>query len=328
MRIIKRLIFTLILVIFASVVIGCTNENVDKGEGYTFVGLSINPEVGLIADEEGEVVDVITLNEDADVLLSNIDVVGEEVDAAIETIVDESVASGYIDVDTEGKEVFVDIETEDEEIKKNLFERITKKINNYFKNKGIFGKVSEGTLEKYLEDATNIGESVGKTKMILLALELNPELTIEDVKDLSMSQLIKLIHLNNKKDNLGHTLNKELKLEIEILKNEFSELFELKLENEEIKIQLENSELTEEDRLALTTKLEENKLRINELEAEYKVKFINIRESFKQKVAEYKEEWKEFKNKKENSVKDKVKEHLDKIKQRPEIKTQVEKFQR
>ena len=292
-----------------------------------FVSVSINPEIGLIANENGKVLDVITLNGDADVLVSDMDLEGKGIDEAVAEIVDDSVEAGYIDANTEGKEVLVSVDGEDERKTISLFEKIESKVNNYFKNKGIFGKVSEATITDYLEDAALVSQSVGRVKMILLALELHPDLTVQELKDNSTQELVKLIHDSVKKENLGHTINQERKEKIKTLKQEYAELFLLKEQNDELYNQLENAELTEEEKSEIGLKIQENEQKIAVLETEYDQKLEEIKLEFKNKKEEYKTYWKEQKQNKINSNKNKNQSHNQEVEQNIQMTEDIINYQ-
>lgn len=297
----KILISVCVFALFTCILGACYTSKAAK-PAY-FISVSINPEIGLVTNENGKVMDVITLNKDADVLMSDINIEGKSVDEAVEEIVADSVEAGYIDVNTEGKEVLVSVDGENEKRGVTLFEKIESKVNQYFKNKGIYGKVSEATITNALEDAALVGQSVGRMKMILLALEFNPNLTVEDLKENSTKELVKLIHDCAKKENLGHTINVERKEKIKLLKEEYSELFLLKEQNTQLYSQLENSDLTEEEKLEMNAIIQHNNEKITVLEAEYKQKLEEIQLEFKNKKDEYKKTWKEQKNNKINSNK-------------------------
>lgn len=322
----KNLFITLLLLLIGVFGFACTTAK----ESDTFMTLSINPEVGLFVDENGNVTEVIALNNDADVLLDSTDVVGEDVETATEIIVSESVDAGFINSDTEGTEVVIDVEDEDEEKVKEIKEKITKSINDYFVNKGIFGKVSEDTLDKYAVDAEALGLSRGQTKMILLALELNPELTIDDVKELLMSDLVKLCHKNAKENNYGHELNAKFKTDRVALKEKYAEMFTLGDEIAVIDEKLADTTLTEEEITALNTQKAELVAKYDELKALYDEELKALRDAYKAEKKAMKESLKKVKEEKEAKVKEKNEKHeknFQKNQYKNNIKDKIKEFQ-
>ena len=115
-----------------------------------YVKVSINPEVEF-ATVNGTVVAVNATNEDAEILLSDMDLVGQNIEDAVEEFVDSAKEAGYIDEESEDNEVNLEIICEKNQ--ERVQERITLRLNNYFHNNGIFGNISVATLEEYAEEA-------------------------------------------------------------------------------------------------------------------------------------------------------------------------------
>lgn len=303
---IKSLFIGLFVLFIGLIFVGCTTE---ESTSKTLVTLSINPEIGLFVDENNKVTDVIALNNDADILLEDVDVTGEDIEEATEVIVDESVEAGYIDSEDQDAEVRLDVESDDETQETEIKEKVKKQINTYFLNKGIFGKVSTDTLDKYGTQAEELGLSRGKTKMILLALELNPELTIDDVKDLEVSELVKLCHESVKNNNFGHELNIKFKADREKLIEKYADMFAYETQIKETEEKLADTTLTDEEKEILEAQKTELLTKYNELFAQYKEELQLLKEEYKTQKQTLKEQWKNTKENKENNCKEKNEKH-------------------
>ncbi len=268
---IKILITTLFLgILFLA---GCSTK---ASEVDTFVGLRINPEVGMLVNEDGEVTDVIPLNVDGDVIVADIDVIGMDVEEAAEVIVEEAVEAGYIDVEATDTEVFVDVQG-NEESKVRYQERLRLKINQYFTNNGIFGKVSEETLEMYAEEAAELGLPLGQTKMLLLELELNPELSIEELMEMKVKDLVQLSHEKIKaQKGINHEFEEEFKERKEELKEEFANIELIRNQIRDIKITLNKHENYEEFALHINEKIAELEEELAGLQVEYAQETANL----------------------------------------------------
>ncbi len=325
----KKILLSLTL-LFTIMLFGCQSKT-DTELGTTFISYRINPEVGIFVSNKDEVLDTIALNDDADVLLANIDLVGKDISEASEIIISESIKTGFIDSDSMDTEVFIDVESEDEDEIKEVLEKVKKKIDDYFVNNGIFGAVSKDTLEKYVVEAQQLNLPVGQTKMVLLALELNPELSIEDVKDLKVNELVKLCHKNAKEKNFGHALGQEYKERMLALKEKYSEMFVLKGEIEVLEEKLSDENiinLTEEEISALEQELNEKETLYNALKEEYNKEKDSLKQEFKDKRATIKEELKAEKNKKEkDNLLDNQNHKGSFDKNKDQIKVSVKEFQ-
>lgn len=251
---IKKLLPLLLIAAMISVfAVGCgmIPNNSDIAEAKTYVSISINPEVEFTVDENGLVVSVNTLNSDAEILLSDIDLTGMTIEAATEKFVELATEAGYIDVDSETNNVTITVIDENAETQETITNNMEERIYRFFDNNGIFGMVSKETLEAYAEQAAELNVSVGKMKMILRAIDLNPELTLEELAAMEMRDLVKLISKRHNQEKLGYTAREEFKTDLTALKAEFATMFALGEEIATLKEQLANFSGTEEEKAEL-----------------------------------------------------------------------------
>ena len=113
MKKIKVLLFvTLAALLATSTLVSCDVSRASAGKtqirnepvnqlAATYVSMRINPEIEVIANEEGEVISANAVNEDGEVVLSDLNLTGMTVDEAGEAFADKSTELGYIDVNTE-----------------------------------------------------------------------------------------------------------------------------------------------------------------------------------------------------------------------------------
>lgn len=167
-------------------------------DGYTYVSLKINPDVDFIIDADGKVVSYSCNNTDAEVLLSNSELKGMTIEAATETVLALAVEAGYVDAETEGDSIELGVINSNGETDEETFGKIKDNLEHYFENNGIFGKVSQATLDTYLEEAEKLGVSVGRVKILMLACD-RLGLTLEEANEKSNGQLMKLINSGNGK---------------------------------------------------------------------------------------------------------------------------------
>lgn len=174
-----------------------TTANIDEAEAYSYVSLKINPEVDYVVDEDGIVVSYNCLNEDAEILLADVDLTGLTIEEATQLVLSLAVEAGYLDADTEGEEIELGAIDENGEVDTEVFEKLEKNLNEYFVNNGIFGRVSQQTLDLYLEQAEALDLPVGQVKLMILACDRSG-LTLDEVKAMPMDEVVQLIHNGNK----------------------------------------------------------------------------------------------------------------------------------
>ncbi len=136
---------------------------------YVFA-LEINPAVSFITDADGIVLEVKALNSDADIVLSNSDVVGNIKDKplsdAIKTYADYAAQLGFLQV---GERSAVRLSAGND-TDNQLFDSVSASLTQYFKDNGIYAAVVEDKL-----DATEFAQRLGVEGMSLseIATALN-----------------------------------------------------------------------------------------------------------------------------------------------------------
>ncbi len=243
----------LIAVVSSVFILGCgqaLEDSTTPAEAKTYVSIAINPEVEFAVDENGIVLSFNALNSDAEILLADLDLSGMTVEAATERFVELATEAGYIDVTSQTNNVNITVIDEDSGVQEKIAKKMEERIYEFFDNNGIFGMVSKDTLEAYAQQAAALDMSVGKMKMILRAIDLDPELTLDELAAMEMRDLVKLIKKHHE-DKIEHTVREQLKTDIEALKTEFAAMFALGEEIGTLKASLETFEGTAEEKAQL-----------------------------------------------------------------------------
>ena len=165
---------------------------------YNYVQLEINPRVEFICDQNFDVVSWRPLNEDAEILLSEVNYKGLDVDEASVDFVDLCARAGYIDVDGEDNAVNITII---DGITQALDVHVTQSVYEYLKHKEILCTVVENYEDRSMFDEKKENNicCANKYKLIKTIQEYNPELEMDELKKLSEEELIDMI------ENIHHT---------------------------------------------------------------------------------------------------------------------------
>lgn len=277
----KKMVVNIVLVFILSIIfVSCDSEQSAGAEGYSYITVKINPQVDFVANDDGIVEAAIGINEDAELLLSDVDLSGKRLEDAVEEFVNLAEEAGYIDAEKDDNEVSIEVVTDEGQEKEDgIRESLKNRINKFFANNGIFGNVRQETLDKYLLVAEELaiktnGVSMGRLKTIIAAFEIFPELDAEDLEQLSTGEIIKLISEKSKKGVLAAQLRAEFKQQKKNMReNKYSRL-------EELKNQIKNQNSDEQ---------EEGK--DNTLTEQYIKELKNLREQYKKELEEIKERY-------------------------------------
>lgn len=308
MKITKIVCFLLVAILSVTALASCTGINNDntaaQGEALTYIGLRINPEIELLADEVGNVVAANAVNEDGEVILSTVELEGMSVEEAGETFTQTANDLGYLTPDGEKDTVYIDVESTIDGEDARLTEQLTARIRRYFSNKGINGKIAPETLEKYAEKATEWGVSAGHTKLIMRVLDAHPELSDQDVLQMSIKELLQLIKGENGKAKIAVGLKEEYRADIETLRSEYEKLFALREEIDALEAQL-TEDLTDEEKAAIETQIAEIQSEMIPLRDAYKTELSELQDSFREASKEVRKAYRAEAERRQNAHKGK-----------------------
>ena len=274
-------------------------QNSAAAGALTYISLRINPEIEMVADETGTVVSANAVNTDGEVVLSAVELEGKTVEDAAVAFTETAVDLGYMD----GKDtVNVDVQSENAEVTAKVEKSLADKVMKFFEKKGIAGKVSKEVLDTYLAKAEEWNVAPGHAKIIARVLEANPELTYDELLNLTVKELLKLLKTEKHADKIAVDCKDDYKAAVKALKEEYKELFELREAIDDIEDDLEDAreedddddddddKLTAEEIAALEKELAEKKAALEELEKEYEEKLAALKAEFKVSSKEARDE--------------------------------------
>lgn len=190
--------------------------NYSKKDNLSYITISINPEVLLSVNLEGKVVEVTGVNEDADVLLSNINLIGLTAEEASSLIVDAATEAGYIDEYSSENAITITTVNEEEQERTKLQDRVVNHLNIYLENKKVYAVLVAKELDGKLKaeaEAYNI--SNGKMLLIEEVVVLDSTLEKKSLVDMTIREIQELIKEKVK------TRHEALNEDIEVLKEEW-----------------------------------------------------------------------------------------------------------
>jgi len=182
-------IFSFVILLSAVVFLAscATSSNAQED---TYLTLDINPSIELIITPREKVVYANPLNEDGEVLLAELDLIGMQLDDAMDLIIETAIELGYIDIDAEEAFVQVSAISKNTEIGDRIKERAKEHINNAFKNRMMMGRAEDkGFTPEFLAEAESYGVTPGFLFLAQKAVIVSDELLLEDALQLSVEEL-------------------------------------------------------------------------------------------------------------------------------------------
>lgn len=175
------------------VIVGCTGT-VSAADD-TYVTIEINPSIELIVSPREKVLYANPLNEDGEVLLANLDLIGLPLEDAVDLIIAESISLGFIDVDSEETIVSVSTISGNLEIGERIRERVKESFNNSFMKRAMMGRAEDkGFTPEFLAEAESYGVTPGFLALVNSVIEVDETILFEDALTMSQQDLMDIIH--------------------------------------------------------------------------------------------------------------------------------------
>lgn len=305
----KRMLFFIAVVVFAGISYVIYNFHVKP---LSFVTISINPEVELSLNRQNNVVDVLPINEEADIITSDLNLIGLSVEKASEKIIDAAIETGYIDEYIEENTVVITTSSDDENVRKQLEEKIMSRLNKHFETRKIYPVlVAKGLDDELKAEAKKYGVSNGKMLLIERAVSLNTDLTKEQLAKKSIRDIQKEIKIYVEKRH--EALKSSLKEAKETWKEKKQQLKDSYTE----RINLLKNRITEEQKEALKNFTPDQRKEaidnyLKERKEEIKNNINKVREELKKEIKEKMDNYNyPIIENKANQIKEKLKQQIE-----------------
>lgn len=178
----------------------------------TYVAVDINPSIVLTTNPWDKVVEVEALNEDAETLLVDLELIGLQVEEAVELIIAEATEMGYIDLLAEGEVVMITAYNH-EKVDEKLSERIRERVQERLENREMaVNVVGHEAVAEQKELANELGVTLGKVLFVQRMMEKYPELGGEELYTMPIKEIMAKV-----KDLRGNGPDKEALEEMKVL---------------------------------------------------------------------------------------------------------------
>lgn len=156
-----------------------------KYENYQTVYIDVNPSISISINRFDYVNGFDCINDDAQELIESTSLKGLKIEEALEKVIELFDEKNYFD---EQADLYISVSSKSDKSAEKLLAKLCKKAEQVKGNKKYSVNTEKLTKEEK-EDAKELGISAGKLRVIKQVIEKYPNLTIEDLKDKTMSEL-------------------------------------------------------------------------------------------------------------------------------------------
>lgn len=184
----KRLAFALATILFVST-IGFNYFN--SNAMVSTIAFDVNPSIELKLNNEEKIIKVTALNEDAKIILEEMDLKGVDLDVAVNALIGSMIKNGYLsDI---ANSILVSVNSKNQEIENKLQSKLSEEISTLIRSNNLEGAVLTQKLDlsdQEIEELSNVyGITKPKAQLIKEILKLNDLHKFEDLVDLSIHEL-------------------------------------------------------------------------------------------------------------------------------------------
>jgi len=248
-----------------------------------YLSLDVNPSIELGVSMSGDVVNVEGINDDGKTVLEGVDVVGSNVEEAVQTIVESASDKDFIEADGSSV-VSITSETKSDSGADELTNAAEEGVNQALENENKVAEVVKSKIALARRDeARELGISPGKLNLIQKLQKLDSTVTVDQYKDAKVKEIMKAIKAKKKemksevKEEINQTIEDgktEIKQNIEQKKTEIKQDVQKKKEEIKQDVQQKKNEIKQE----IQQKKSEIQQKIEEKKTEVKNKIQQIRE--------------------------------------------------
>ena len=322
-----KFVFALFTILGLGFILAACNEVSAAEDAY--VTIDINPSIELIVTPKEKVIYANPLNEDGELLLVNLELVGLTLEEAIGLILDEAINLGFIDPESLETTISIDTISINQEIKDRIQNRVKETVNEGFQERAIMGRAKDKEfVPDFVAEASLYGVTPGFLRLAKSAIEMDDTLTLEDALLLTQEELMSIIKTTRENHR---DIRFEIREEFHTAKEAIFEVYHPQIEDLEAQIEaLEDLiELGEGDIEAYTLELEGLLLELEGLKAEMHAEMTVIRESFIEQNQSINEELKMRNQMRVQEYRDRIESYRNEIQERKaEIEEAIKEYQR
>lgn len=185
--------------IFAAAAAACLMVGIAGFGGYAYhqlqsvasiVSLDVNPSIELTLNSKERVLKATPLNDDANIILADMDLKGTTLDVAVNALMGSLLKNGYID--ELANSILITVEDDNAARAAQLQTELTETVNSVMQSSSVNGAILSQTVQKTQEltqKAEQYAISLGKAQLIDSILAENPTLTFDELATKSVNDL-------------------------------------------------------------------------------------------------------------------------------------------
>lgn len=226
----KRMFMVFASLFLLTFLVACEGSLNPETTTDVLLSVEINPNIEFVIGDDEKVKSYRLTNEDGEIVAAGLDLVGMNYEDALEAFIGAAVDTGYIDVERADQAVALMATHGDEEVMGEFQETVQTKLQTYFQENALGVVVlNHGELDEALITFAEEHEvSIGFAKMALSYLELNPEVSVDDILLMTPSDIMDELIDNHQ--TVMNTYRNQKETEALAIKNELKSMVQMQVQ--------------------------------------------------------------------------------------------------
>ncbi|MFU8792847.1 MAG: hypothetical protein ACNA7K_02380 [Acholeplasmataceae bacterium] len=192
----KLKIFSLLVVLLGVITLSACALDANAQED-AYVTLDINPSIELVVSPREKVIYAGALNEDGELLLAGLEIIGLDLEDALDLIIEEAIYLGFID--TTDEEINIEVSTISGKLEagERIHERAKEHVNNAFIKRAMVGRANDKAFDQEdVAEAETHGVTPGFLKLATSVLLIQDTYTLEELLEMTHEELTTMLKEN------------------------------------------------------------------------------------------------------------------------------------
>lgn len=162
------------------------------------ISLDVNPSIEIRVNKYEKVLETIALNDDAKVVLGDMDFKGSSLDVTMNALIGSMLRNGYLD--ELANSILISVDNKDPDLGAALQQKLTQEVNALLETNSFTGSVLSQTVsddDELKTLAETYGITPGKAQLVQQLIQQNTLYSFEELSQLSVNELNLLIAANN-----------------------------------------------------------------------------------------------------------------------------------
>ncbi len=226
----KKFLLALTIILASVGVVACGQSDENEYSDYNYLSLEINPAIDLVIDKNGNVHTYQLRNEAAEIVAAGLELAGKNYEEALQLYLNAAIDTGYIDISREDGALMIQVGGKNDSDNNAFMIQVENKLQTFLQENAVGAVILKlGEMNDEVKEFAETNDvSYGIAKMMMVYLEENEDKTVEDVLEMSPSDIME--NLIEKANQYRERYQNQIQAGAQAIKDELVEALSMQVE--------------------------------------------------------------------------------------------------